>query len=433
MCVAQKFSIGFQNVQGMHNGIGCKINEINSRLSNDIEILAETWGCKCNISFDNYIPHYVSPQKHLGVRKGRSSGGFTILIKPYLDKSVNILKMSNNFVWMEIDKKVVNNMEENLIVVGTYINDITSTYYDDKIFEELYSDIYTFCGENTPVLFTGDFNGRTGEVDDIFRGVGGQDMGIEQQIPTPNTFVDLPKRRNCDILVNSHGKKIIQICHTFDYKILNGRMAGDILGNFTHLNTNSGESTIDYSICNEPLYQCVENFMILPLNEVSDHSKIITVFKTSIPIPILKNDKYNWHPLKDSFKWDIKKKTKYVETLKSCVNEIEEISQRIEAGLINSTGDKLQKLLVYAAKSSLDKRSINKTWKKRKKSKKWFDKECQELKYEASKIARKKHENPKENLLKKQYHDKLKEYLRANVNLKGIFSGKTLLKTLKNP
>ena len=149
--------------------------------------------------------------------------------------------------------------------------------------------------------------------------------------------------------------------------------------------------------------------MILPLNEISDHSKIITVFKTSIPIPISKNDKYNWHPLKDSFKWDIKKKTKYVETLKSCVSEIEEISQRIEAGLINSTGDKLQNLLVYAAKSSLEKRSINKTWKKRKKSKKWFDKECQELKYEASKMARKKHENPKENLLKKQYHDKLKE------------------------
>ena len=98
------------------------------------EILAETWGCKCDISFDNYIPHYVSPQKHLGVRKGRSSVGFTILIKPYLAKSVNILKMSNNFVWMEIDKKVVNNIQENLIVVGTYINDITSTYYDDKNF-----------------------------------------------------------------------------------------------------------------------------------------------------------------------------------------------------------------------------------------------------------------------------------------------------------
>ena len=67
-------------------------------------------------------------------------------------------------------------------------------------------------------------------------------------------------------------------------------------------------------------------------------------------------------------------------------------------------------MLVYAAKSSLEKRIINKTWKKRKKSKKWFDKECQELKYEASKMARKKHENPKENLLKKQYHHKLKEY-----------------------
>ena len=81
--------------------------------------------------------------------------------------------------------------------------------------------------------------------------------------------------RNCD------GEKIIHICHTFDLKILNGRTKGDPIGNFTHLNSNKGESTIDYGICNELLYACIENFMVLPLYEISDHSKIVTVFKNS--------------------------------------------------------------------------------------------------------------------------------------------------------
>ena len=60
------FSVGFQNIQGMHGGMGCKVNEIKAGLTNDIEILAETWGCNCDISFENYIPHHVSPQKHHG-------------------------------------------------------------------------------------------------------------------------------------------------------------------------------------------------------------------------------------------------------------------------------------------------------------------------------------------------------------------------------
>ena len=211
------FSVGFQNIEGMHGGMGCKINEIKAGLSNDIEILAETWGCNCDISFENYIPHYVSPQKHQGVKKGRKSGGFYILIKKYLSKNFKILKKSNNFVWIEINKECIKNLQENFIVVATYISDITSTYYNETIFEELYADILRFIGEDIPILFTGDFNGRTGYKDDSFI-ENGQGRTSENSIPIPNTFVNLPKRRNCDSIINSHGEKIINLCHTFDFK-----------------------------------------------------------------------------------------------------------------------------------------------------------------------------------------------------------------------
>ena len=128
------------------------------------------------------------------------------------------------------------------------------------MFEELYSDILTFSSKNTPILITGDLNGHTGELDDAFREDG--DM-TEQFITIPSTFVNLPKRRNCDNTINSHGERIIHLCHTFDLKILNGRTIGNALGNYSPLNANKGESTIDYITCNETLYKCIETFMVI--------------------------------------------------------------------------------------------------------------------------------------------------------------------------
>ena len=163
-------SVGFQNIQGLHSGTGCKINEITEDLCNDIEILVEIWGCNCGVSFGNqYAKHLVAPQKHDGVKKGRKSGGFVILLKNHLSlgKDVLIRKTSNNFVWLEVDKKYITNLQKNFFIVGVYINDITSTYYDDKIFQELYTDILEFSSGDTPILFMGDFNGCTGTLDDI--------------------------------------------------------------------------------------------------------------------------------------------------------------------------------------------------------------------------------------------------------------------------
>ena len=155
-----------------------------------------------------------------------------------------------------------------------------------------------------------------------------------------NTFVNLPKRRNCDNILNSHGEKIIHLCHTFDLKILNGRTIGDALGNFTHLNVNKGESTIDYSICNETLYKCIEHFMVLPLNEISVHSKIVTVFKSRINTQNLEKDKYKWNSLNARFKWYTENNFFFISVLKNSDDAINDISQRIEAGLIESTGEK---------------------------------------------------------------------------------------------
>ena len=101
----KEFSVGFRNIKGLHDDSVCKINEIKRDLSDDIEILVETWGCKCKLEFEDYFLEYVSPQKHMGVKKGRNSGGFIVLFKNYLAKNVKIIKKSI-FVLQILMKKV---------------------------------------------------------------------------------------------------------------------------------------------------------------------------------------------------------------------------------------------------------------------------------------------------------------------------------------
>ena len=94
----KKFKIGYQNIQGLHNKEGCKLKECDANLFNDIEILGETWGCKCEKIFSEYeVLARSEPQKHQGVTKGRKSGGLLVLGKKYLLNFVKTKKISIKF------------------------------------------------------------------------------------------------------------------------------------------------------------------------------------------------------------------------------------------------------------------------------------------------------------------------------------------------
>ena len=87
----------------------------------------------------------------------------------------------------------------------------------------------------------------------------------------------------------------------FNLKILNGRSRGDPLGTFTYNDENLGSSTIDYSITSQNLYKHINNFMVLPQNELSDHCKIVTEFNHKVPTVITSSDNYDWKTLKSNY------------------------------------------------------------------------------------------------------------------------------------
>ena len=96
----QGLSVGYQNIHGLHDNLGCKASKIETSLKNDIEIFSEIWGCDCNLVFDDYLIEIIEPQKHEGVKKGRKSGGFLILIQKKMENKFKTAKKSNIFVWI---------------------------------------------------------------------------------------------------------------------------------------------------------------------------------------------------------------------------------------------------------------------------------------------------------------------------------------------
>ena len=183
--------------------------------------------------------------------------------------------------------------------------------------------------------------------------------------------------------------------------ILNGRTKGDPCGNYTHLNFNNGPSSIDYGLCNKMAYTFVDNFLVLPMTELSDHTKIVTIFKEK-SFENIKNgdDNYNWKSRGTLYEWDIRNKRNFYNKLMSSKREIEEITQHIDAGLIHSTGEKIQQLFINTAKKTLKSKKnkrISKNWKESKTSKKWFDNECKELKTEVRQSGKEKLVSPHDN------------------------------------
>ena len=415
--IEHNFSCGYNNVQGLHDKNGCKIPEITKDFTNDIEIISETWGCNCEKHFPGYtIIAEQEPVKHAGVKKGRKSGGIIVLGKPDLVKNTKVLKISKNFIWCEISKNIMKGLQKNLIFVAAYINDVTSAYFDPNVFSDFSNDITYFCDENSPMLVMGDLNSRTGHEEDHLHEPNFESLS---PIVTENHSITIPIRRNCDPIVNSHGNNILSLCRTYNFKILNGRSLGDPLGMITYHDPNLGSSTIDYGICSQNFYDHVKNFLVLPQTELSDHCKIVTELKHSY-VNIVKEDQHSWIKFPKKLKWDKKYESKFKEYLENRKEALDEIEQRLEAGLVNSSGEKIQSIFIEVAKQIFGetqgkKVNINK------KSKVWFDKECQDLKKETRKLGREKHRDLQNCFLREKFKEKLKEYKRKCQSKRRIY------------
>ena len=425
--ISFNLSIGYQNVEGLHSELlGCKIDS-QIEPNCDIEIFSEIWGNCDNCRKPNICGYElikkVEPEKKGKKGKGRSSGGLLVYCKTFLKDYIKFLKKTDKYIWFELDKALLLDSEENLKICAIYSQPSLSAYYRESVWDDLECDIADLSSDNSPICIIGDMNGRTGERPDF---VASSDRYVDA---IPSTLIKSP-RKSCDKILNKVGEKLLLLCKSYDMQIANGRTHGDFLGNFTHYNKNTGQSTVDLAVVSDPLFPKIDDFKILPQNIYSDHCKIVLSLK-NCRTP-LKTENYQWQPLKKEYKWNWESSPqKYSDALNSdeIRTMIENCDQHIQAGLIQSSGTLLQEIFQRAAELSLEEKSEqkpgrkNKTSKtsKKKKQKKWFDQECLEMKKAANRLANMKHRSPWNNSLPQSHRHAMKLFKKICQYKKNMF------------
>ena len=99
------------------------------------------------------------------------------------------------------------------------------------------------------MILLGDMNARTGVLNDFI--CNDQPIPIDWEsdyIPD----IDLKPRNNMDAGINEYSKSLINMCQSFKLRILNSRILGDLLGQFTSYHYN-GNSMVDYALISDKL------------------------------------------------------------------------------------------------------------------------------------------------------------------------------------
>ena len=227
------------------------------------------------------IPGFVSKKQKIREKyfKGpKIAGGIGVFVREEIQHLVSVVENCNeDSIWVKISKDVSGGKKD--IYMGTfYVSPDTSKEKNKKnydFFSAINSEVTNFSRKGL-VYLQGDFNGRIGqEKDFVGHDKTDEELGIEN-------FDNQTMRNSEDKTINARGKELLDICKLNDLLILNGRMTGDIFGNYTSHNWN-GSSVVDYCIIPNEMYNSVTNFSVgnfIPW--LSDHCLISATFDFDI-------------------------------------------------------------------------------------------------------------------------------------------------------
>ncbi|VDI81974.1 Hypothetical predicted protein [Mytilus galloprovincialis] len=271
-----KLNIGFWNTHGLNSH---KIEDVDFvTYVNSFEIVGfvETLVSDSPGNLPDFsMPFTVKPIKRK--RKGRASGGIAVYCKPHIRKGVKEIKRSKFSLWLKLDKQILG-LSYTVYLCFCYIKPYMNKDDSELIFTQLQNEIMQFKHQGE-ILICGDFNARTGGLQDYIQNDDGNENFIDCPVPI-NYSPDIPLvRRQMDREKNIHGTLLVSLCKDLQLRLLNGRFLGDSLGFFTFYNSN-GQSTVDYMLTTPNLFYCVQHFIVRSPVELSDHCLLSVCFKS---------------------------------------------------------------------------------------------------------------------------------------------------------
>ena len=262
------------NIQGIGNKFSLEgIHNLFSKY--DIIFLLETM--KLNTFQPNLKDYtfYHCQRSYQHTRARRPSGGIAVLIKNTLTKCIKIEKMNECVIWLRISQ----NSKSPIMLGGTYIPPHGSKFYlhtnQGDIFNNLKQDLASFLQLTPLVALCGDFNSRTGNMNDFDRYRIGKDADVINNAHCYTThdseWFNTP-RQNKDENYNNFGKELINLCKSSNMRIMNG-FYNESTSEFTCY-APLGKSVVDYLICTERFFKLLKDFKINPKLVESDHTPL---------------------------------------------------------------------------------------------------------------------------------------------------------------
>ena len=247
----------------------------------DIACISESKLSKTDsIDMVGFTPFYKSRGKFR-----RKSGGIVVLIKNKLLPYITLFECSDNIesvdanvkhrykfvkhrvcehaIFFTVDKHIFG---KNVLFCAVYLGPEGSPYQNRNVFYELEQTIMYLNFDSVCML--GDFNARTGSMNDLITSTIPEEDGCGQD------YFYIPKRTSQDTNTNNLGKELIEFCKTFEIAIVNGRAGMDAgVGRVTCKDA----SVVDYVLISHKSFDlsCLRRVTIV---RISLHSLLTEIF-----------------------------------------------------------------------------------------------------------------------------------------------------------
>ncbi len=333
------------------------------------------------------------PSQEEKKKAGRYSGGITVLVKSHLRGGVKIAHCAEGFLWIKLCKTFFH-LPKDLYMCGVYIppyNSSKEILAKTDYFHEFLRMTNEFLGLGN-VLIAGDMNSRIGcDSDDL---PNSSIAILEDIIPSFCNTPPVPKRSSCDRTMNQYGRKMNRLCLDLGLTVVNGRVPGDLLGNFTCF-TSRGRSVVDLVLSDSHLFRNVQHLKVLPPEYTSVHCPISTMIHC--PIEFEQQTSGEEFPLNPKIIWDSSKVSVLRKSLLSppgkatLLNLTTSVTKPdSDSGNVDESVREFGKFLVGEAKRCM-KTSSGKRKKRERKTRKgfkWYSNECSAAKTRLENQAR---------------------------------------------
>ena len=209
--------------------------------------------------------------------------GMCMLFNPqFMKKCKNVERVPDIGAECVLWVKIELNDGFSFIIGAVYMPCETSRFYFDEAFEQIEKDIVDIrIRYNLPICISGDFNAHTKieldivEHDSTVAELTGCDLlgkNTNELLSNQSPFLTTYRYNQDTSSINRNGKKLLALCKSLEFKIMNGRLGADKhLGKPTCFKSNA-PSVIDYVIACDKMLKHMYDFHVSMFDEcISDY------------------------------------------------------------------------------------------------------------------------------------------------------------------